>query len=149
MHYDSSLIDRRQSITDAFIFLEFLLYETVLDLYFHEQNNYQISSSLLRGKNKWLIFFFFLGTLRILSLILALCMCASGCHIMWNTDLFNVMVHQNLILRNNSLRYEAWEKVPVHANLRLYLYNYTNIKEYENGEDSKLKLQEVGPYTYV
>lgn len=76
-------------------------------------------------------------------------MCASACHIMWNTDLFNIMVQQNLILRNGTLRYEAWEKLPVHANLRLYLYNYTNIEEYERGIDSKLKLQEVGPYTYV
>lgn len=91
----------------------------------------------------------FSGTLRIFSLLLGLCMCAFGCHTMWNTNLFSVMVQQNLILKNNSLRYEGWYKVPVHANLRIYLFNYTNIEEYESGDDSKLKVREVGPYTYV
>lgn len=59
------------------------------------------------------------------------------------------MVQQNLILKNGTLRFDAWYKVPVHANLRVYLFNYTNIEEFESGKDSKLKLQEVGPYTYV
>ncbi|KAK6633668.1 hypothetical protein RUM44_004275 [Polyplax serrata] len=68
---------------------------------------------------------------------------------MWATDIFTQLIHQNLIISNNSMRYEAWKAPPVHAFLRIYIFNYTNVMEFEKGIDSKLKIQELGPYTYT
>ncbi|EEB15399.1 scavenger receptor class B member, putative [Pediculus humanus corporis] len=68
---------------------------------------------------------------------------------MWATDLFTLLVHKNLIISNNSMRYEAWKSPPVHAYLRVYIFNYTNVEEFEKGIDKKLQIQELGPYTYI
>ena len=47
------------------------------------------------------------------------------------------------------MRYEAWKSPPVHAYLRVYIFNYTNVEEFEKGIDKKLQIQELGPYTYM
>jgi hypothetical protein len=40
-----------------------------------------------------------------------------------------------------------WTAPPVQPLMGVYLFNYTNIKEFEEGKE-KLKVQEVGPYVY-
>nr|CAD7606737.1 unnamed protein product [Timema genevievae] len=42
--------------------------------------------------------------------------------------------------------YEWWKNPPDKVLLRVYVFNITNAAEFQNGTDSKIKLQEVGPY---
>lgn len=54
---------------------------------------------------------------------------------------------QELPLRKGSQTFELWRKPPVVPYLKVYFFNVTNAREFmENGE--KLRLKEVGPYTY-
>ena len=56
---------------------------------------------------------------------------------------------QSLVLRQNSIAEKWWKDPPIDAELRLYLFNYTNAERYMNGEDKKLKVEELGPYVYI
>lgn len=53
-----------------------------------------------------------------------------------------------MILKNNSDFLEWWLRPPVDPIIKVYVFNYTNIDEYLNGSDAKIKVQEVGPYAY-
>lgn len=44
--------------------------------------------------------------------------------------------------------FELWRKPEVDLYVKIYLFNVTNRDEYLNGEDTKLRFQEVGPYVY-
>ncbi|CAH0548626.1 unnamed protein product [Brassicogethes aeneus] len=44
--------------------------------------------------------------------------------------------------------FEMWRTPPVDLYLRVFLWNVTNKEDYMSGKDSKLKVQEVGPYVY-
>lgn len=63
---------------------------------------------------------------------------------------FNNMffLFQQLVLRNDSANFDFWQKPPVKARYKAYLFNYTNHKSYQNGFDTKLKVEELGPYVY-
>nr|CAD7203878.1 unnamed protein product [Timema douglasi] len=45
--------------------------------------------------------------------------------------------------------YEWWKNPPDKVLLRVYVFNITNAVEFQNGTDSKIKLQEVGPYVFL
>lgn len=53
-----------------------------------------------------------------------------------------------MIIRNDSAKFPLWQKPPVKALYKTYIFNYTNHKSYENGIATKLKVQELGPYVY-
>jgi scavenger receptor class B, member 1 len=55
---------------------------------------------------------------------------------------------QRVILKNNSDILEWWLHPPVDPIVKVYIFNYTNIDSFLNGSDAKIKLQQVGPYTY-
>lgn len=42
--------------------------------------------------------------------------------------------------------------MPIWMNLRkqvnVYVFNYTNVENFLNGTDSKIRVEEVGPYVY-
>lgn len=42
-----------------------------------------------------------------------------------------------------------WARPPYHTYLRVHIFNYTNVEEYQSGQDDKLKLVDLGPYTYI
>lgn len=43
----------------------------------------------------------------------------------------------------------AWWKVPPdEVLLKFYVFNITNIEQFTNGTDTKLKIQEIGPIIY-
>jgi scavenger receptor class B protein 1 len=44
--------------------------------------------------------------------------------------------------------YEIWRLPPVDLYLKVYLFNITNHEEYISGQDTKLKLEQIGPYIY-
>lgn len=55
---------------------------------------------------------------------------------------------QNIGIENNTLPYKWWVKPPVRPFIAIYVFNYTNAENYDKEIDSKLKVQEVGPYVY-
>lgn len=43
---------------------------------------------------------------------------------------------------------EYWTKPPFDPLLKVYVFNYTNIFDVLNGNETIIKLKEVGPYVY-
>ena len=51
-------------------------------------------------------------------------------------------------MRPGTYLYNVWEKPPLEVFLKVYIFNITNGEEFLNGNDKKLKVEEVGPYVY-
>lgn len=66
----------------------------------------------------------------------------------WLTDFFNDAIVSNLQLSNGSLSFAWWQRPSVRAVYRIRIFNYTNVDEFMNGEEEKLRVQELGPYIY-
>lgn len=41
-----------------------------------------------------------------------------------------------------------WINPPVNNLLKVHIFNYTNIDSFLAGEDDKIRLEDLGPYTY-
>lgn len=41
-----------------------------------------------------------------------------------------------------------WLRPPVDPIVKVYVFNYTNIDRFLNGNDAKIKVVQVGPYAY-
>ncbi|XP_066991108.2 lysosome membrane protein 2 isoform X2 [Anabrus simplex] len=87
-----------------------------------------------------------LKILGVLVLIALFLFALTGSVILWCTDLFNSMVIENLVLKNNTQTFEWWQRPPVEPYMRVHVFNYTNMEAFMHGE--KPKVQEVGPYTF-
>ncbi|XP_076238842.1 scavenger receptor class B member 1 [Calliopsis andreniformis] len=68
--------------------------------------------------------------------------------IFWFTNVFRDAILSNLELRNGTPAFLLWQRPPVGLTFKIYIFNYTNLREFENGNASKLQVQEVGPYVY-
>jgi scavenger receptor class B, member 1 len=44
--------------------------------------------------------------------------------------------------------FDYWTTPPVDIIIKIYVFNYSNIFEFENGIEKRLRLDEVGPYVY-
>lgn len=55
---------------------------------------------------------------------------------------------QNLVLSNKSSAFEWWLDPPLKTYLKVHIFNYTNIPEYMNYNDNKLKVEDLGPFVY-
>ncbi|GLH03174.1 Protein croquemort [Gryllus bimaculatus] len=86
------------------------------------------------------------GALLLLTLF---CVGLLGTIIMWTTDIFDSLIDDRLVLRNNSAAFEAWRVPPVKPLMRFRFFNYTNLDAYRRGDDVRLRVEEVGPYTYT
>lgn len=64
-----------------------------------------------------------------------------------NPNLF-AFLQYTLVLTNSTKGYDTWIAPPVHPTLKVYLYNYTNIQDGSVHPGSKIRVEEVGPYTY-
>lgn len=53
-----------------------------------------------------------------------------------------------MVLKNNSMSHTLWKNPPVQPLMKVHIFNYTNIKEYMSGNETKLKVTDIGPYTY-
>ncbi|XP_050312104.1 scavenger receptor class B member 1-like isoform X2 [Anthonomus grandis grandis] len=63
-------------------------------------------------------------------------------------DPYNMLYEWKIKFGPGAEIFSFWEKPPVELFLKVYLWNITNSEEYMSGKDTKLKFQEVGPYTY-
>lgn len=66
----------------------------------------------------------------------------------WCTNVFRDAILSNLELRNGTPTFLMWQRPPVGLRVNVYVFNYTNVHEFESGNASKLKVQEVGPFVY-
>lgn len=69
-------------------------------------------------------------------------------YMFWCTDTFNDYVLSQMELRNGSRTFEWWQQPPTRMRVNIYIFNYTNVDEFEAGVASKLRVQQLGPYTY-
>lgn len=56
---------------------------------------------------------------------------------------------QRLALLENSQAADWWAHPPYHSYLRVHIFNYTNLEAFNNGEDDRMKVEDLGPYTYI
>ncbi|XP_015175298.1 PREDICTED: lysosome membrane protein 2-like [Polistes dominula] len=68
--------------------------------------------------------------------------------IFWLTNIFQNIILSNLILQNGTRSYEFWSHPPVKLLQNFYIYNYTNVEDFESGKANKLRVQQLGPYSY-
>lgn len=59
-----------------------------------------------------------------------------------------VILLQQLSIREGSLLFFLFKNPPLEVFISVYVFNVTNVEAFLNKKDSKLKLQEVGPYVY-
>ncbi|KAJ8982563.1 hypothetical protein NQ317_005034 [Molorchus minor] len=71
-----------------------------------------------------------------------------GVIVMWCTDIFDDFVLSNTIISNTSKHFDMWKKPSPKPTVKIYIFNYTNLEDYENRLANKLHVQEVGPYAY-
>lgn len=53
-----------------------------------------------------------------------------------------------MIISEDSPAYPLWKAPPLKPLVKIHLFNYTNVKEFESGMVEKLNVQETGPYVY-
>lgn len=68
--------------------------------------------------------------------------------VFWFTNVFRDAILSNLELRNGTASFQLWQRPPVGLTVKIYVFNYTNLGEFESGNASKLQVQELGPYVY-
>ncbi|XP_025408763.1 scavenger receptor class B member 1-like [Sipha flava] len=61
---------------------------------------------------------------------------------------FNILMNERLKMVRGLPAYEWWKNPPDEVLLRVYLFNVTNSERFENGLDSKLELNEIGPIIF-
>lgn len=62
-------------------------------------------------------------------------------------DLVDGYILQQNALTSNSMMTQLWQNPPLMPQLKVYVFNVTNSKEFLQGKE-KLKVQELGPYIY-
>ncbi|XP_014612673.1 PREDICTED: sensory neuron membrane protein 2-like isoform X2 [Polistes canadensis] len=68
--------------------------------------------------------------------------------IFWCTNIFQNIILSNLIIQNGTRAFEYWIRPPVQLVQNFYIYNYTNVDDFESGKANKLRVQQLGPYIY-
>lgn len=53
-----------------------------------------------------------------------------------------------MALQKDKESFELWSKPSPKPQYKVSIFNYTNVQEFENGYDKKLKVKELGPYVY-
>ncbi|EFA05669.1 scavenger receptor protein [Tribolium castaneum] len=72
----------------------------------------------------------------------------TGVVAMWFTDMFDNAVFANLAIIPDTQSYDMWVKPSPKPLLKVHIFNYTNVPEFESRDDEKLNVKEVGPYVY-
>ncbi|GAB1862065.1 Scavenger receptor class B member 1 [Camponotus japonicus] len=69
-------------------------------------------------------------------------------YVFWYTDTFSNFVLSQMKLQNGTRSFNWWQHPPIELEYRVRIFNYTNVREFETGMASKLRVQELGPYVY-
>lgn len=82
------------------------------------------------------------------GLMLLFTFSAMGTVTMWFTNMFQKRVESTMVLSEYQPTYEMWRKPPVQPPVKIYIFNFTNVEDFEMGRAQKLHVQELGPYVY-
>ena len=58
------------------------------------------------------------------------------------------MINSQLVVSPDSDIFSLWRHPPVNPEMKIYLFNLTNLEAWLNGSDAKLRVEEVGPWVY-
>ncbi|XP_061381454.1 scavenger receptor class B member 1-like isoform X1 [Danaus plexippus] len=94
------------------------------------------SQSIAKQPNRLFILF----VVGFLSLITGLLICF--------LHPYDAIFRWKVVMSDGGEIFEMWRKPQVELYAKIYLFNITNSHEYMSGVDTKLKVQEVGPYVY-
>ncbi|XP_034827680.1 lysosome membrane protein 2-like isoform X1 [Maniola hyperantus] len=61
---------------------------------------------------------------------------------------YDVLFRWKVVLSDGGEIFESWRKPEVKLYCRVYLFNVTNAEEYMSGQDTKIKVKEIGPFVY-
>ncbi|XP_015602309.1 lysosome membrane protein 2-like isoform X1 [Cephus cinctus] len=64
------------------------------------------------------------------------------------TNTFDNAILSSLELKNGTSVFTWWERPPVRPIYKIRIFNYSNVEDFQSGKDSKLRVEEVGPYVY-
>lgn len=67
---------------------------------------------------------------------------------LYMAEFIQQMINRSLVLTPKSDLFELWKNPPVQPEMRIYLFNYTNVQEWINGSAAKLHVEQLGPYVY-
>ncbi|KAL1489474.1 hypothetical protein ABEB36_014362 [Hypothenemus hampei] len=84
----------------------------------------------------------------LMGLILLFTFSTMGTITLWFTDVFRKRIESLFIISENSPGYGLWKAPPVRAEVKIHIFNYTNVEDFERGLAQKLHVQELGPYVY-
>ncbi|XP_030598491.1 lysosome membrane protein 2c [Archocentrus centrarchus] len=82
------------------------------------------------------------GVVSVLMLILGISLVLTGVF----PHLIQSVVKKEVVLKNGTDAFEAWEDPPAHIYMQFYFFNLTNPQEVLDGE--RPAVLEIGPYTY-
>ncbi|KAL2735886.1 lysosome membrane protein 2-like isoform X1 [Vespula squamosa] len=68
--------------------------------------------------------------------------------IFWCTNIFQDTILSSLIIQKGTSSFDFWEHPPVKLIYKFYIFNYTNVEDFESGKANKLRVQQLGPYIY-
>ncbi|KAK9746243.1 CD36 family [Popillia japonica] len=95
------------------------------------------------------VFGFEIKKIWILATLLLLFSCSLvGTILFWLTNTLDNYILDNLKLVNGSEAFQSWLYPKSDTYVKVYIFNYTNVKEFETGIDTRLKVKELGPYVY-
>ncbi|XP_023936964.1 lysosome membrane protein 2 isoform X2 [Bicyclus anynana] len=61
---------------------------------------------------------------------------------------YDALFRWKVVLSDGGEIFESWRKPEVKLYTRIYLFNITNAEQYMSGQDTKVKVKEVGPFVY-
>ncbi|GJQ75366.1 hypothetical protein Trydic_g23543 [Trypoxylus dichotomus] len=82
------------------------------------------------------------------TLILLFSVSLVGTILFWFTNTLDSYIMQNLMLANGSTAFEGWINPKARTLVKIHIFNYTNVEEFDNGTDKRLRVKELGPYVY-
>lgn len=53
-----------------------------------------------------------------------------------------------MTMKDGSYLYRMWKAPPVKLYIKIFIFNITNAERFVKGYDKRLKVEEIGPYTY-
>lgn len=69
-------------------------------------------------------------------------------YVFWCTNSLHDYVQSQLVLRNGTRTFAWWQRPPVNVTYKIYIFNYTNVDDFEAMRADKLRVEELGPYIY-
>ncbi|CAO1422491.1 unnamed protein product [Diamesa tonsa] len=86
--------------------------------------------------------------LRLIKYILVAVILLCSAYAIAIFDPFEMILQDQLSIRKGSFLYSLWEKPPLDVFISIYIFNITNAQEFMSGKDTKLKVEQIGPYVY-